>query len=385
MKYLFWSLFCYIFYVYFGYPIVLMLLSICRHKTGLCGIDQVTKTLPGITLLISAYNEEGVIEEKIHNSLDLEYPKDLLEIIVVSDGSTDLTNNIVSRYLDSGIKLRHYPERSGKTACLNQEVPLAAGKIIVFSDANSKYTPTAIASLVSHFADKEIGFVTGTTVYSSGKNKSGAHSIGLYAKLESFTKRLESKIGCCVGADGAIFAIRQHLYRPLKDSDINDLVIPFEIVKQGFKGVLETKAFCVEEIAENPGKEFDRQVRITARTIRAIANNLELLNPVKYGLFSFELFSHKCSKLLVPFALLLLFFVNVMIVSLGPIYLLSLIVQTIFYMLSLVGHIWKKRGNPPGIVSIPEMFVLVNLAILLGWLKTLKGESYTVWTTIRTN
>jgi cellulose synthase/poly-beta-1,6-N-acetylglucosamine synthase-like glycosyltransferase len=236
---------------------------------------------------------------------------------------------------------------------------------------------------VNHFTDKRIGFVTGHTVYSSGKNRGGAHTIGLYSRLESFTKELESKVGCCVGADGAIFAIRKDLYRPLKNSDINDLVIPFEIVKQGFRGVLETKAFCVEEIAENPGKEFARQVRIAARTMRAIARNLELMNPIKYGLFSFELFSHKCSKLFVPFALLFLFLVNTTVVSLGSFYLLSLTGQIVFYLLSLVGHVWKKWGNPPKIVSIPETFVLVNLAILGGWVKTLKGESYTVWTTVR--
>jgi cellulose synthase/poly-beta-1,6-N-acetylglucosamine synthase-like glycosyltransferase len=346
---------------------LLLLLSVFRKQAVKRG--DIT---PSISLIVSAHNEEKVIEQKILNSLSLDYPKDLLQIIIVSDGSTDQTNLIVSRYSSNGVKLSYYPERSGKTACLNKEVPLAKGEIIVFSDANSNYSSGAISELVSHFANKSIGFVTGHTIYSSGKNSDVTQTIGLYSRLELITKKLESKIGSCVGADGAIFAIRKELYNPLKDSDINDLVIPLQIIRQGFNGVLEPNAFCVEEVAENPGKEFARQVRISVRTIRALAGNLELMNPIKYGLFSFELFSHKCSKLFVPFALLLLFFFNIILVSNG-----------VFYLLSLIGTIWKKRGIPLKILSMPETFALVNLAILSGWLKTLKGEKYTVWTTIR--
>jgi cellulose synthase/poly-beta-1,6-N-acetylglucosamine synthase-like glycosyltransferase len=255
---------------------------------------------------------------------------------------------------------------------------MAGGDIIVFSDANSKYDQGAIRALVGHFADDRIGFVTGRTRYISPDGGKVRESVGVYARIERELKRLESLLGSCVGADGAIFAIRKGLYRPLQSTDINDLVIPLKIVAQGFRGELEEEAFCFEETAKGGVHEFHRQVRITNRTIRAVSNHLALLNPMRHGFFSFQLFSHKVSRLLVPFFLLTLFSTNLILISDEPVYLLSGVGQALFYLMAIGGG---GRGPYPiaWIIALSHTFAMVNLAILYAWLKFVKGETYVTW------
>lgn len=372
---LFWFSLGGVVYAYVGYPLMLKLLTLFPRRAG---ADRAALPLPRVTLMISVFNEEQVIEEKIANALELNYPRDLLEILFVSDGSTDRTDEIISRYSDWGVRLRRYEGRIGKTACLNQAIPLATGEIIVFSDANSKYDRGAIRALVGHFADDRIGFVTGRTRYLSPDGGKVRESVGVYSRIESEIKRLESRVGSCVGADGAIFAIRKALYRPLQSADINDLVIPLKIIAQGFRGVLEEGAFCFEETAKGGVQEFRRQVRITNRTIRAIVNHLSLLNPIRHGRFSFQLFSHKVSRLFVPFFLLTLFFTNLVLISKGPVYLLIGVGQALFYLMAVGGG---RGGSSPiaWMIALSHTFAMVNLAILYAWLKYVKGETYVTW------
>ena len=374
-----------IFYAYLGYPVVLWFISLFKHggnkylekPPGQSGQYQ-----PRVSLLISAYNEENVIEDKILNSLALNYPKDLLEIVVISDGSEDKTNQIVAGYAEKDVILRNYG-RIGKTACLNKAVPLVEGDIIIFSDANTKYDRDAVRELVKHFSDAKIGFVTGHTKYFSERGSEDLHSIGAYSNIERITKKFESKIGSCVGADGAIFAIRKDLYQPLNDFDINDFVIPLNIIKQGFRGILEEKAFCIEKTAKELAEEFNRQARITNRTIRALFNNADMLNPFKYGIFSFELLSHKIFKFLMPFFMLALLLTNVIMIIHGTLYVLTLTGQLFLYFLAWMGYIGKYSKRLSRLVSASETFTIVNLAFLCGWIKYFKGETYTTWTSAR--
>lgn len=337
---------------------------------------------PKVSLFISVYNEEAVIEEKLLNSLALDYPKELIEIVVISDGSSDRTDEIVARYAPQGVILRSYEGRIGKTACLNKAVPLAKGDIIVFSDANSKYDREAIKRLVSHFSDPQIGFVTGGTKYISEDGGKMLDSIGIYSKIEKVTKVLESRTGSCVGADGAIFAIRKSLYQPLQSVDINDFVIPLNIIRKGFRGILDENAFCIEKIAKGTKGEFNRQVRISNRTIRALVNQRGLLNPFIYGFFSFELLSHKVGKMLVPFFLLSAFILNLFLLGQGTLYIAAFFSQLFLYGLSALGH-WGSLKDLSRLVSMSHTFVVVNFAILMGWIKYMKGDTYTTWTTAR--
>jgi len=367
----------FIFYSYAGYPLLLWLMSLFSRRSD---APVSTSFEPRVTLFISVYNEEKSIEEKILNTLELNYPKALLDVIVLSDGSTDRTEEIVSKYAGRGVRLRHYEGRIGKTACLNQAVPLAEGNIVVFSDANSKYDKEAIRQLVQHFQDQQIGFVTGMTEYTSNGPDS-SNSIGLYWKIETMIKTLESKVGSCVGADGAIFAIRQKLYRPLQPYDINDFVIPLRVNEQGYRGTLESGAFCIEETAGGAKEEFRRQVRITNRTIRAIVNHAYLLNPFGYGLLSFELFSHKVCRLCVPFTMIVLLATNFILATRGTFYLLILSGQIALYVLAGLSNLKPNCAIPfiSRIASVSHTFTMANLAILSGWIKYLKGEMSVVW------
>ena len=383
MIYLFWFSIIFVFYAYFGYPLLLLLFTVINKKKYPEKTGRVDNFYPKVALLISAYNEEKVIEDKILNSLELNYPKELLEIVVVSDGSNDKTNEIAARYADKGVVLRYFEGRIGKTACLNRVVPLAKDDIIVFSDANSRYDKEAIKELVKHFADKKIGFVTGGTKYVAEEGNGIVNSIGLYSKIEQITKALESKISSPVGADGAIFAIRKSLYRPLKEYDINDFVIPLNIIKQGFKGIYEPEAFCIEKTSKGANGEFNRQVRITNRTIRAIVNNRELLSPFNHGAFSFQLISHKVCKLLVPYFLILLLFTNILLISSEFLYIAALIGQIVIYLLSWLGYRGYSLKGLSKLINMSHTFINVNYAILWGWIKYIQGEKYTTWGTVR--
>ncbi len=374
---LFWSSGFYIFYAYAGYPLLLKILS-CFFGSPV----RKEHFTPSVSLIISAYNEENVIADKLDNSLALDYPSKHLEIIVLSDGSSDRTEEIAGNYSPSGVKTLRVEGRLGKTSCLNRAVPVAKGEIIIFSDANSVYEKNAIREIVANFADNTVGCVTGYTRYISSADNNIDESVSHYTQVERITKSLESKIGSCVGADGAIFAIRKELYQPLKATDINDFVIPLMVVRKGYRTVLEENAWCSEETAKDFKGEFSRQVRITNRTLRAIFNNKDLLNIFVYKLFSYELFSHKLAKFLVPLFLTVVFLANLILAKGKWLYKCFIAMQAIFYIIAAF-----RGGSTPGpfesLRSACRTFVIVNAAILKGWITYIRGEDFTTWKSSR--
>ncbi|OGW39521.1 MAG: hypothetical protein A2010_05280 [Nitrospirae bacterium GWD2_57_9] len=374
---LFWLSIFVLFYAYAGYPLLVRLIAFFRANAP----KRSASHLPSVTLLISAYNEEAVIEDKIRNSLALRYPRDLLEIVVVSDGSDDGTAQIARGFAGQGVRLNHYEGRIGKTACLNKAVPDSNGDIIVFSDANALYDADALKHLAENFADPGVGLVTGYTRYAS-PDSAGA-SVGLYAAIEKFTKQAESEIGSCVGADGALFALRRQLYRPLRQTDINDFVIPLNVVRQGFRAVLDERVFCVEQAAGDTRAEFRRQVRITNRTLRALFANRDLFDPVRHGLFAFQLFSHKAVKFVAPFFFILFIVCTVLQAGRGPGYFLLLLAMAGFGLLAAAGRRDRRRNVLDRLSSLCGTFAAANAAIIGGWFQFLKGERYTTWTPIK--
>ena len=382
--FLFWlSLFA-IFYAYLGYTLLLRAITTLFHRQDEKTTRADANTLPELTLIISVYNEENVIEEKLRNSLALDYPEKKREILVVSDASTDRTEEKVKKIADTNpeVRLLRQESRQGKTAALNMAVPQAQGGIIVFSDANSMYDTQALVNLARHFMDPAIGFVTGRTKYVSQHSNTVAVSTGFYTKLEIITKELESKTGSCVGADGAIFAIRKKLFNPLKDYDINDFVIPLNVVGEGFQGILDRDAFCLEQTAKDTEGEFNRQVRITCRTIRAIFNHKKLLNPLQYPLFSFELISHKLMKFLLPIFMFTAFFSNWALLPAGKLYQLIFLLQISYYCLFTLGYV-KRRQENHKVIDLAYTLGMVSLAYLFGWYKYFSGETYTTWSSER--
>lgn len=374
---IFWLSLLAIFYPYSGYPLLLWIFSIIRNNP--VNKENIT---PFVSLIISAYNEEKVIARKIENSLKLDYPEDMLEIAIISDGSTDLTNDIILKYAKKDAKIRPciVSANKGKTSCLNDFVPLLKGEIILFTDANSFFDKNVIQNIVRPFADSRIGFVTGITKYFTLSGSRETEAIDLYSRIELYVKCLESKIGSCVGADGAIFAIRKKLFSPMKPYDINDFVIPMQIVKQGFRGIVEENAFCKEETSGEITGELNRQIRITARTLRAIFNYKILLNPFKHPVFSFEIFSHKLMKFITPFWMALIFVANAYLAGIGILfYQFVMVIQTFFYLFAFVGFFKKKDSGEMSLFNLSHSYLMVNLAYVIGWFNYLRGETYTFW------
>jgi len=360
-------------YPYFIYPFLVFLLSAMCRRQWRRGESQ-----PPVSVIISVYNEERVIRDKLENTLGLSYPADLLEIIVVSDGSSDSTNSIAASFGDSCIRLEAFPERKGKTACLNQVVPTAKGDIIVFTDANSMFPPDVLLKLAGNFQDEQVGLVTGWTKYR--KPGSDEESVGLYGRLEMVTKKYESLVSSCVGADGAIFAIRKHLYRPLKDYDINDFVIPLDVIGQGKRVVLDADVYCIEQPGENESKEYRRQVRITNRTLGAIGRNMRFLNPFEFGSFAFFLLSHKVLRFLVPFTFVGTFFLALLL-STRSLFLAGIAVAQLLFVGIGIGGIFRVfSGRLPQLCAF---FLLTISAQLVGWIRWATGKTDVMWKPLR--
>jgi cellulose synthase/poly-beta-1,6-N-acetylglucosamine synthase-like glycosyltransferase len=276
-------------YVLAGYPLLLKLIVAFRGPRPIRRAD----VTPRLSFVISAYNEAAVIREKLENALSLDYPRDLLQIVVISDCSSDGTDEIVKSFERHGVTLARMAQRRGKTAGLNATVPTLTGEIVVFSDANAMYEAGALRMLARNFADAEVGYVTGEARYL--KNGQAPADVGerAYWGYEMQMKRLETQLGSMVGGDGAIYAIRRALWRTLPEDAINDFLNPLQIVAAGWRGVYEPDAVCWEETGGGVRSEYKRRVRIVSRSWRAVFQARGVLNPLRVGLFAWSVWSHK--------------------------------------------------------------------------------------------
>ena len=277
-------------YVYIGYPVLLRLLTWLRGERPVARADG---HLPTVTFIISAYNEAAVIRAKLENTLALDYPADRLDIVVISDASSDGTDEAVVGCGSPRVRLARQPERRGKTAGLNAVVPTVAGEIVVFSDANAMYAPDAVRMLVRNFADGTVGCVTGEARYTDQSHGTADEGERAYWSYEIGIKRLETAVGSMVGGDGAIYAIRRMLWRTLPDNAINDFLNPLQIVAAGWRAVYEPEAICFEETAGGIRTEYKRRIRIVSRSWRALFQAPAVLNPFRVGFFAVSVVSHK--------------------------------------------------------------------------------------------
>lgn len=358
-------------YPYLIFPVLVTLWSRLARQQW-----EQREITPAVTLVISVHNEEEVISEKLRNSLLLDYPEHLLEIMLVSDGSTDRTNAIISACAeqDGRVALEAFPERRGKTACLNLSIPRAKGEIIVFTDANSMFPRDMLQKIVRNFADKSIGLVTGWTKYRRGDGEEG--TTGVYARLEMLIKKGESLVSSCVGADGAVFAMRKILYRPLQDHDINDFVIPLNVIGAGSRVVLDPEVYCLEQPSEGKAREYRRQARITNRTLGAIGRNIRYLDPLAYGSFSFFLLSHKILRFLVPFFFAATFVLLIALSGKSPIYALFALAQLLFVGIGISAMANSTGG---GFSHLFAFILLTFSAQITGWLRWATGRTDVIW------
>lgn len=374
----FWSAATLIVYVYAGYPLLLVLV----RAVGGARRVAVAEHRPSLTLIVSAYNEAGIIGEKIANSLSLDYPADRLEILVVSDASSDDTDAIVAAATDPRVRLLRMAERGGKTLGLNAAAREARGEILVFSDANAIYLRDALVNLTRNFADACVGAVIGESTYSAAAGGADEEE-SLYWKYEIAIKRLESAIGSVVGGDGAIYAIRKDLYRAMRADALSDFVNPLQIVRGGHRCVYEPAARSVETAAGDFDREFRRKVRIVNRAWRAMMSMKDLLNPLRHGLFAFEIISHKLLRWLVPLFMAVVLGANFALLRSGWFYMATLAAQSAVYLLVALAYLLRQKVQLPRIVAVPFYFVMVNIASARGIVEAYLGKTYTTWTTAR--
>ena len=372
-------------YIYIGYPLILTLFSYLIPKPRVKR-DEIR---PTVSLIISCYNEENVLPEKLANSLTIDYPKERLEIIVVSDGSTDRTDEIALEHRDQGVKLIRIEGRLGKTMGLNEAVAQASGEIIVFSDANAMYQPDAITKMVENFADESVGYVVGRAKYINVDTTASAKSEDAYWHYEIFLKKLESKLHSIVGGDGAIYAIRKELYETLQATDINDFVNPLQIISKGFRGIYEPGAICLEETSGSFRKEINRKIRIVNRSFIGLLRNKSVMNPFITGIFSLEIISHKLLRWLTPLFIISLS-ISSIILSIIPwrhehMFQCSSAIIVLFFVCSYIGYIFSSDPKLPSLFYYPFYFTAVNIAALIGTIKSLKGTVFVTWDTPRTN
>lgn len=375
---IFWTLAALVVYVYAGYPALLLAVRRLRGARPV----RTTADVPPVTLVISAFNEAGVIREKIDNSLALDYPPDRLEVLVVSDASDDGTDDIVTGVGSPRVRLLRMPQRGGKTVGLNAAVRAATGDILVFTDANAMFAPDAIAKLVRNFGDPEVGGVVGESGYHPSEAAADREE-SRYWSYETGIKTLETALGSVVGGDGAIYAVRRTLYRDMPADALSDFLNPLQVVESGHRFVYERESRCFEHGAESFDKEFRRKVRIVNRGWRAAMRMKALMNPARSGFFAVELVSHKLLRWLVPFFLAALFVVTCVLAPSGGLYGLAFVAQAAFYALAVLGYALRRREALSPLLRLPLYFCMVNLACVVGILDAYRGKTYTTWNTVR--
>jgi glycosyltransferase involved in cell wall biosynthesis len=371
-------------YVYFGYPAILWLLTRNREPHSPTAADAKEANLPIVTLVISCYNEAAVITEKLSNALALDYPADCLNIVVVSDGSDDGTDEIVTELANPRITLVRQEGRLGKTMGINLAMEQIRSQITVFSDANAMYAPDAISRLVENFSDKTVGYAVGAALYTDAGSGASANNENLYWRYELAIKEMESQLHSVVGGDGAIYAIRTELWEPLQPQDINDFVNPLQIIAKGYRGVFDPKARCFEETAGDFSREIARKERIVNRSIRGLMRVRSVMNPKKSGVFAFEVISHKLLRWLIPLFLAVGVAGSVLLALAGyGLFQLVALGSIAMLALALKGHLTANKNGLPAWIATPYYFVMVNGYALKGIIKALQGQTQVTWNSAR--
>ncbi|MCG3204778.1 MAG: hypothetical protein KCHDKBKB_01495 [Elusimicrobia bacterium] len=371
----FWISLFILFYIYMGYPFFLWFVSFF-----FLGKKHLEPIEPSVSILISAYNEESCIGATLENKLLLDYPVGKKEIIVVSDGSTDRTEEIVRSFSSKGVQLIVQTPRQGKTAALNEAVSHAKGDVLIFSDANSLYEPSALRKLVAHFSDPSVGYVTGKMVYVDEVGSLVGSGCSAYMRYENMLRRLETKIGSVMGVDGGIDAVRKSLYKTMAPEMLPDFVLPLRVIEQGYKVIYEEGAVLKEPALTQNRDEWKMRVRVSLRSFHALWTMRSLLNPFLFPLTSFQLLSHKVLRYLAGFVQLSLLITNVLMVKTSFFFEFTLLLQGVFYLLSLIGILVPKMAENFLLIRTSAYLCLLNAAAMIAFLKFIAGKKQVLWT-----
>ncbi len=382
---IFWLCLAVIFYTYIGYGIILYIAVLLkrafrkgkRHQEEAPDDSQ----LPEVTMVICAYNEQDVVEMKMENTRALDYPKDKLYVMWVTDGSNDATAEMLARYPEAIVE--HRPERRGKTAAVNRAMTLVKTDIVVMTDANTMINSGAIREIVRLFKDPKVGCVAGEKRVAARHNgQAAAEGEGLYWKYESTLKRLDSELYSAMGAAGELCAVRKSLYRPIpEDSLLDDFIISMNMVAEGYRIAYSSEAYAMEYGSADLTEEGKRKRRIAAGGLQSIWRLRRLMNPLRYPMASFQFVSHRVLRWsITPVALMALIPLNVVLViaNAGTVYTIIWLLQICFYAAAWAGYALDNKGRRNKLLYIPYYFLFMNVNVFRG-MKYLCGHRNGVW------
>jgi len=378
----FWISIFLIVYTFIGYGFVLYILVKVKNLFYTPFSFKNDALLPGITVLVAAYNEEDIIEEKISNTLALNYPKDKVQVIFITDGSTDRTAEKVSAY--PGVTLLHTEARAGKMAAIKRAIPFLEREIVVFTDANTFLNKDALLELVKHYQNPKVGAVAGEKriLVEESADASSAGE-GFYWKYESLLKKWDYALYSGVGAAGELFSIRKALYQPVEsDTIIDDHMIAMRIAENGHIIAYEPNAYAMETASADVKEELKRKIRIAAGGIQSILRLKKAANPFHYPIFTFQYISHRVLRwTITPFLLILALILNAWIAyDTGSLFYQVLFsFQVFFYLLSLIGLYFENRNIRIKALFIPYYFCVMNYAVIAGIFRYYQKNQSAAW------
>ncbi len=385
--YLFWISAAIILYSYVGYTIILLFIHVLKILIGKKKIVHINKNeLPSVAIVIIAYNEEDIIEQKIKNTLAIDYPQNRLNIICITDGSSDRTNEIIKKH--DRIKLYHQPERKGKTAAMNRVMDFVRDDITIFTDANTMISSQAIKEIIYIFNQDHVGCIAGEKqIKLHDKDKAVAAGEGFYWKYESLIKYLESSVNSVVGAAGELFAIRTGLFEKLEENTIlDDFELSLRIALKGYKIKYSAKAYAQEDSSFSIKEEMKRKIRIAAGCFQTLFRLTHLFNPLKAKFLSFQFISHKLLRwIFVPICFISVFISNFMIIleSQQMFYLALFYVQCMFYILVIVGAVFQNYYSRFRFLYLPYYMFFMNFSMIKGMFRYFSGKQRAQWEKVR--
>lgn len=372
LKVLFWICLILVVYTYVGYGVLLWLLvklkRIFKGKEAPLNMPE-DEALPHVTFLICAYNEQDVVDMKMENTLQLDYPKNKLHITWVTDGSTDQTNEYLKRYPE--VRVVYSPERRGKTAALNHGISQITSEITVMTDANTLVNKEALREMTTCFQDQTVGCVAGEKrVMARNEGEAAAQGEGLYWRYESTLKQLDSELYSAMGAAGELNAIRTALYKPMPENALlDDFVMSMRMVDEGYRIAYAPNAYAMEYGSANLHEESKRKRRIAAGGLQSSWWLRGMMNPFQNFVVAFQFVSHRVLRWTVtPFALVALIPLNVLLVFMnaGTIYTLLWALQVLFYLAAFCGYYMEQHGKKNKLLYVPYYFLFMNLNVFYG-------------------
>ncbi|MBI4387903.1 MAG: glycosyltransferase family 2 protein [Candidatus Omnitrophica bacterium] len=374
MEIIFWVLVTLVFYAYFGYPSLLWVVSHLVRKP-----IQKKPCEPTVSVILSAFNEEKNIEQKLENLLSLDYPDNKLEILVGSDGASDETDKIVSRFHSPRIRFFRFVKNLGKPNVINALVKEARGAILLFTDARQPLDSQAVRELIANFSDLSVGSVSGELYFRGEGEGQVARGMGAYWRYEKFLRRCESEIGSMLGATGALYAVRKELVPELpQDILVDDMYIPLAITLKGFRAIFESAARIYDQPSTKSREEFVRKVRTLTGNYQIFYYFPNLFIPFQSPI-AWQFFSHKFLRLVVPFCLVGIFLINLFLI--GSVFYRWLFVgQALFYGIALFEAWNVKRGaRKSGIGYLPYMFCFLNYCALIAFFRFATHKQEAAW------